>query len=72
MKSVPYAPEVGSLINTMVATRPDIAHAVGVVDRFMHNPGRSHGRSKHVFRYPNISTFDITSFGTASFEGKSV
>ena len=52
MKSVPYAPAVGSLMYAMVATRPDIAHAVGVVSRFMHNPGRSHWNAvKHVFRY---------------------
>ena len=52
MKSVPYAPTVGSLMYAMVATQPDIAHAVGVVNRFMHNPGRSHWNVvKHVFRY---------------------
>jgi hypothetical protein len=43
MKSVPYAGlAIGSLMHTMVATRPDIAHAVGVVSRFMHNPDRPH------------------------------
>ena len=52
MKSVPYAPAVGSLMYAIVATRPDISHAVGVVNRFMHNPGRSHWNTgKHVFRY---------------------
>ena len=52
MKSVPYALAVGSLMYTMVVTRPDIAHAVGVVSRFMHNSGRSHWNAvKHVFRY---------------------
>jgi hypothetical protein len=36
----------------MVATRPDIAHVVGVVSRFMHNPGRLHWNAvKHIFRY---------------------
>ena len=28
IKSVPYAPTVGSLMYAMVATRPDISHAV--------------------------------------------
>ena len=52
MNSVPYAPTVGSLMYTMVATRLDISHAVGVISRFMHNPGRSHWNVvKHVFRY---------------------
>ena len=43
MKSVPYAPAVGSLMYTMVATWPDISHVVGVVSRFMHNPGDHSG-----------------------------
>ena len=52
MKSVPYAPTVGSLMYAMVATEPDISHAVGVVNRFMHNPGRLHWNTvKHVLRY---------------------
>ncbi|GJW69249.1 retrovirus-related pol polyprotein from transposon TNT 1-94 [Tanacetum coccineum] len=33
---------VGSVMYTMVCTRPYIAHAVGVVSRFMSNPGREH------------------------------
>jgi ATP-binding cassette subfamily B (MDR/TAP) protein 1 len=52
MKSVPYAPAVGSLMYVMVATRPDIAYAVGLVSRFMHNPGRPHWNVvKHIFIY---------------------
>ena len=52
MRSVPNAPAVGSLMYVMVVTRPDIAHSVGVVSRFMHNPGRSHWNTlKHVFKY---------------------
>ena len=52
MKSIPYAPGVGSLMYAMVATRPNISLAVGFVSRFMHNPGRSHWNAvKHVFRY---------------------
>ena len=35
---VPYASAVGSLMYAMVFTRPDIAHAVGVVSRYMANP----------------------------------
>ena len=42
MKLELYAPVVNSLMYAMVATRPDISHAVGVVSRFMHNPCRSH------------------------------
>ena len=49
MKSVTYAPAVGSL---MYATRPNILHVVGVVSRFMHNPDQLHWNVvKHVFKY---------------------
>eukprot|EP00253_Pinus_taeda_P032553 PITA_32553 len=39
MSHVPYASVVGSLMYAMVCTRPDIAHAVGVLSRFMSKPG---------------------------------
>ncbi|GJY74723.1 retrovirus-related pol polyprotein from transposon TNT 1-94 [Tanacetum coccineum] len=39
MDRVPYASAVGSLMYAMVCTRPDLAHAVGVVSRFLSNPG---------------------------------
>ncbi|RVW99369.1 Retrovirus-related Pol polyprotein from transposon TNT 1-94 [Vitis vinifera] len=35
MSKVPYASAIGSLMYVMVCTRPDIAHAVRVVSRFM-------------------------------------
>ena len=35
MTKVPYTSAVGSLMYAMVCTRPDIAHAVGVVSRFL-------------------------------------
>ncbi|CAL1379209.1 unnamed protein product [Linum trigynum] len=45
MKNVPYASVVGSLMYVMVCTRPDIAHAVGIVSRFLSNPGKEHWRA---------------------------
>ena len=42
MHHVPYASAVGSLMYAMVCTRPDIAHAVSTMSRFMSNPGRPH------------------------------
>jgi hypothetical protein len=40
MASIPYSFVVGSLMYAMVCTRLDIAHAVGVVSRFMVNPSK--------------------------------
>eukprot|EP00253_Pinus_taeda_P030374 PITA_30374 len=52
MSRVPYASAVGSLIYAMVYTRPDIAHAVGVLSRFMSKPGKEHWTAvKRVFKY---------------------
>ncbi|MCO5584842.1 hypothetical protein L7F22_038774 [Adiantum nelumboides] len=54
MAKVPYASACGSLMYAMVATRPDIAFAVGVVSRFMSNPGKKHWEAvKGVLRYLN-------------------
>ncbi|KAJ9551831.1 hypothetical protein OSB04_015876 [Centaurea solstitialis] len=52
MADVPYASAIGSLMYAMVCTRPDIAHAVGVVSRFMSDPGREHWEAvKWLLRY---------------------
>eukprot|EP00253_Pinus_taeda_P004933 PITA_04933 len=52
MSRVPYASAVGSLMYAMVCTRRDIAHAVGVLSRFMSKPGKEHWTTvKWVFRY---------------------
>jgi hypothetical protein len=40
MSKVPYASAIENLMYAMVRTRPDIAHAVGVVSRYMSNPGK--------------------------------
>ncbi|GKA91500.1 hypothetical protein Tco_0813370 [Tanacetum coccineum] len=53
MDRVPYASAVGSLMYAMVCTRSDLAHAVGVVSRFLSNPGKKHWEVvKWIFRYP--------------------
>ena len=52
MQGVPYALACGSLMYAMVATRPDIAYAVGVISRFMANPGKAHWNAvKSIMRY---------------------
>ena len=42
MSKFPYASAVGILMYAMFCTRPNIAHAVGVVSRYMNNPGKEH------------------------------
>ena len=42
MQHILYTSAVGSLMYTMVCTRLDIAHAVGLVSRFLSNPGKEH------------------------------
>ena len=42
MSRVPYADSVGCLTYAMVCTRPNISHAVGVVSKYMENPGKLH------------------------------
>eukprot|EP00253_Pinus_taeda_P023224 PITA_23224 len=42
MSHLPYASAVSSLMYAMVCIRPDIAHAVGVLSRFMSKPGKEH------------------------------
>jgi hypothetical protein len=57
MSRVPYTRSFGSLMYAMVCTRPDIAHAVGVLSRYMSKPGKEHWRViKRVFRYLHGTT----------------
>ena len=42
MEKVPYASAVGSLMYAMISTRPDIAQAIGIVSRYISNPGKEH------------------------------
>nr|GEW92020.1 retrovirus-related Pol polyprotein from transposon TNT 1-94 [Tanacetum cinerariifolium] len=49
---VSYSSAVGSLMYAMFCTRPDLAHAVSVVSRYMHNPGKMHWEAvKCILRY---------------------
>lgn len=52
MESVPYSSAVGSLMYSMIGTRPDIAYGVGLVSRFMSAPGQDHWNAvKWLMRY---------------------
>ena len=52
MSKVPYRNAVGTLMYLAVSTRPDIAAAVGMVARFVENPGPRHWLAvKRILRY---------------------
>ena len=52
MSKIPYTSAIGSLMYAMICTRPDIAHAVGVVSWFLTNPGKEHWEAmKWILRY---------------------
>ena len=52
MEVIPYRQVVGSLMYLMVCTRPDLASAIGMLARFMQDPGRVHWEAaKRVLRY---------------------
>ncbi|KAL5766903.1 hypothetical protein ACOSP7_017520 [Xanthoceras sorbifolium] len=64
MSHVPYSSAVGSLMYAMVCTRPDIAHAVSVVSRYMFNPGKEHWQAvKWIMRYLRGTTDSCLEFG---------
>ena len=48
----PYASTVGSLMYAQVCTRSDIAYIVGMLGRYLSNPGMDHWKkAKRVMRY---------------------
>ena len=52
MKNMPYRSAVGSIMYLMVATRPDLAAAVGVLSQFAADPCPTHWQAlKRVMRY---------------------
>ena len=52
MSRVPYASAISSLMYVLVYTRPDIAHVVRVLRRFMSKPRKEHWTLvKQVFKY---------------------
>ncbi|RVX14623.1 Retrovirus-related Pol polyprotein from transposon TNT 1-94 [Vitis vinifera] len=69
MSKVPYASTIGSLMYAMVCTRPDIAHAVGVVSKFMSRPGKQHWEAvKWILRYLKGSLDTCLCFTGASLK----
>jgi hypothetical protein len=52
MENIPYRQAIGSLTYLATCTRPDIAAAVGILSKFVTNPGPVHWSGvKRIFRY---------------------
>jgi hypothetical protein len=52
MQAITYASAVGSLTYAQVCTRPDIAYVVGVLEKYLSDPGLScWTAAKRVLRY---------------------
>uniref|UniRef100_A0A3Q7HZS8 Reverse transcriptase Ty1/copia-type domain-containing protein n=1 Tax=Solanum lycopersicum TaxID=4081 RepID=A0A3Q7HZS8_SOLLC len=67
MAKVPYSSIIGSLMYAMVCTRPDIAHAAGVVSRFLKNLGKEHREVvKWILRYLRGSSDECLCFGASN------
>jgi len=64
MSKVPYASAVGSLMYEMVYTRPKIAHAMGIVSRYMNNLGKELWMAvKWILEYLRCTTNQALCFG---------
>ena len=69
MSKVPYASAIGSLMYVMVCTRPNIAHVMGVVSRFMSRPEKQHWEVvKWILRYLTSSSDTCLYFTSASLK----
>ena len=52
MQQIPYASAIGSLMYAQVCTRQDIVYIVGMLGRYLSNPGKDHWiATKRVMRY---------------------
>ena len=59
MSSIPYALAVGSIMYAMLCAGPDVAYALGIVNRFQADPGEDHRKTmKNILKYLR-STKDI-------------
>ena len=64
MPSVLYSSIVGSLMYAMVCTRPYIAHAMGVMSKYMNNLGKEHWEAvKWILRYLRGTSTHALCFG---------
>ena len=81
MQKIPYASVVGSLMYAQVCTRPDIAYIVGMLGRYLSNPGLDHWiaakrvmrylqKTKHyMLTYRKSDQLEITGYSDSDFAG---
>ena len=81
MRTIPYSSLVGSLMYAQVCTHPDIAFVVGMLGRYLSNPGSQHWKAaKKVLRYfqgtkdlmltyQRTNILDVVGFCDADFAG---
>ena len=49
---IPYSSALGCLMYAMLFTRPNLSHAIGILNRYQKNPGEEHwNHIKRVLRY---------------------
>ena len=54
MENVPYSNVIGSVMYSMISTRPDLSFAIFLLNRFMSNPGHEHWKAlQWVLNYIN-------------------
>ncbi len=59
MSAIPYASVVGSIMYSMICTRPDVSYALSVVSRYQADPGEIHWTTaKNILKYLR-STKDV-------------
>nr|CAN69216.1 hypothetical protein VITISV_012012 [Vitis vinifera] len=69
MKTIPYSSVVGSLMYAQVCTRPDIAFVVGMLGRYLSNPGSQHWKAaKKMIRNPLRAIFFMMAGGAVSWK----
>ena len=57
MENIPYSSAVGSVMYSMICTRPDLAQAISVLSRYMAKPGKGHWNAmKWLLRYISTTT----------------
>jgi hypothetical protein len=68
MSDKPYGSVVGACMYLATYTRPDISYAVGVLARFISNPGRAHWvASMHLLRYIKATLHLQLVYGPGTF-----